>query len=162
MKTLILTRHAKSSWNQDVTDHERPLKTHGCTDAKLVADAFKAKNIPVQKLLSSTAVRAHETALIFMDVLGFNDANLELLDLLYDFSGKQVLEVLRSVSDDCDSLMLFGHNNAMTSLVNSLGSLEIDHVPTAGLVMIRFETDSWSKIESGITQLTIFPKDLRE
>jgi phosphohistidine phosphatase len=37
MKTLYMSRHAKSSWKQDVTDHQRTLIGRGEKDGALVS-----------------------------------------------------------------------------------------------------------------------------
>ena len=57
--------------------------------------------------------------------------------------------------------MIFGHNYAFTSIVNSYGSIFTDNVTTSGLVWIKFKTDSWKEIEKGTTVLTIYPRDLK-
>ena len=64
-------------------------------------------------------------------------------------------------SDDVQTLMIFGHNHAFTSLANLLGDKYIDNVPTSGLVQIKFETDRWSDISDGKTELVLFPRDLK-
>ena len=57
--------------------------------------------------------------------------------------------------------MLFGHNHALTSIVNIFGSKYIDNVPTSVLVNITFDIDNWNDIKKGVTTLTIFPRDLK-
>ena len=57
--------------------------------------------------------------------------------------------------------MVFGHNPAMTGLVNLLGDKPIDNLPTTGLCVIDFDLNSWKDIETGKTLLQLFPKNLR-
>lgn len=63
--------------------------------------------------------------------------------------------------DSIDTLMVFGHNPAMTEVVNHLGSQEFDNIPTTGLSVLEFETNSWKNLKDGKTILYLFPKNLR-
>jgi len=72
MKQLLLIRHAKSSWtNIGQEDFERPLNERGIRDAPLMAKKLIEKNYKPDALISSTAVRALETATFFAEVMGF-------------------------------------------------------------------------------------------
>lgn len=73
MKTLVLVRHAKSSWdNPDWSDFERPLNKRGNRDAPFMAEVLKSKNIIPDFMISSPAIRAKSTALYFAQELGFD------------------------------------------------------------------------------------------
>ena len=80
---------------------------------------------------------------------------------LYDFGGQQVSQFIKSLDDNYQNVMIFGHNHAFTSISNIFGNKFIDNVPTCGLVMIEFDTISWKTIDKGHTKLTLFPKELR-
>jgi phosphohistidine phosphatase len=161
MKTLYLVRHAKSSWEHDVIDHQRPLKGRGKKDAKLVSAKVKSEIEPPQKIISSDANRALTTAHYFKDALGIGDSDFSTNPDLYDFSGQSVLRIVKELDDSLDRVMIVGHNHAFTSIANMLGNKYIDNVPTSGFVMIEFETDSWKKIKTGTTVKKIFPRELR-
>ncbi len=161
MKTLYMMRHAKSSWDFDVSDEQRPLNKRGLNDASLVGKELKTLIKPLDKVLSSPAVRAHSTAKIVLGYLGIPDTIFSLEEDLYDFGGNQVIEVIKNCNDNIDTLMIFGHNHAFTSIVNLYGSEKIDNLPTAGLVCIEFDISSWKNINVGKTLLKIFPKSLR-
>lgn len=51
MKNLILIRHAKSSWEHDVIDHERPLKDRGITDTNMISDELNNYDFKIDKVL---------------------------------------------------------------------------------------------------------------
>lgn len=161
MKKLILVRHGKSSWNEDLPDDERPLKKRAFKDADLVINAFSTFVKPPMTLWSSYAVRALTTAKIFKEKLQIPDDNFVVKEALYTFDGAQLLQVIMSCDDDIDTLMIFGHNPAMTSVVNRLGDQDFNNVPTTGLCMIEFKTNSWKEIKNGKTLLYLFPKNLR-
>ncbi len=161
MKKLILVRHGKSSWEYSVGDKDRPLKERGINDGKLVSSAFATIGREIDAVFSSPANRALHTCMIFIRELGFPLHKLQISNLLYDFSGEYVLEFVKEMDDDLESVMVFGHNHAFTHLANSLGNMYIENVPTTGLVEIDFQTGSWSEISKGTTIQTIFPKQLR-
>lgn len=160
MKIVYLVRHAKSSWEFDVIDHERPLNHRGLRDAPLVAAVVAAKMPKPDRLLSSDATRAKATAAIFAKAYNIPSDEIILNHRLYDFAGRQLLEVIRECDDAVDCLMVFGHNNAMTSVVNVYGDMEIDNVPTAGFTAIQFDTDHWKDIVQGKTIAHLTPKTL--
>ncbi|PWI29173.1 histidine phosphatase family protein [Flavobacteriaceae bacterium LYZ1037] len=162
MKKLIIIRHAKSSWEENLSDHDRGLKTRGLQDAKLVSLQFKQLEMVPDKVLSSTAKRAKKTAEIFINNLNINNKSLIFNANLYDFSGENLVEVIKTVENDINSLMIFGHNHALTYFVNTYGDRYIENVPTSGLVVIDFQIDSWQYIKKGHTTHIMFPKDYRE
>lgn len=161
MKTLYLVRHAKSSWEHDVTDHERPLKDRGFKDAHLVSKHIKS-NIKIPDLImSSDANRAKTTASIFVDNLGLSQEDIILDYTLYDFSGRDLTRVISKCNDSINTLMVFGHNHAMTAFVNTFGDRYVANVPTSGFTAIQFEISTWKDLKPGKTIHMVFPKDLK-
>ena len=161
MKTLVFVRHGKSSWEHAVDDQKRPLKKRGITDANLVVNSFKSTRLIPDFVISSPAKRAFDTCKIFLKDLEISYEKVLISPVIYDFSGGETLNFIKLLSDDHKNVMIFGHNHALTALVNLLGSIKIDNVPTSGLVMIEFNVDSWIDIENGITIQITFPKQLR-
>ncbi|MFL1895486.1 SixA phosphatase family protein [Aquimarina sp. 2-A2] len=161
MKKLILIRHAKSSWKFDVTDHQRPLKKRGKNDAKLIGKRLRKLGITADKIICSDAKRTQMTAAIILDELEIKNTDFSLDHALYDFEGTHVFESIIATNAEIDTLMVFGHNYALTALANTLGDQVIDNIPTAGVVIIEFANKRWSSISVGKTLLTLFPKELR-
>jgi phosphohistidine phosphatase len=161
MKELILVRHAKSSWEYDVKDADRPLSERGIADAHLIAEALESKINGVQAVFSSPANRALHTCMILMRELGMPLESLAVVKALYDFSGEGVSAHITTLDDTLDKVILFGHNNAMTHIANKWGSKYLENVPTCGVVHLSFPVKSWKEISHGKTQKTIFPKNLK-
>lgn len=160
MKILYLVRHAKSSWEYDLEDHKRPLNKRGLRDGPMVA-ARVAKTLPKPDLLmSSDAVRAKTTASYFARAYAIPESEIVLENRMYDFVGDKLLQVIRTCPDNVNCLMLFGHNNALTTVVNLLGNKILDNLPTTGCAAIRFEMDNWKKILEGDTFFYCTPKEL--
>lgn len=160
MKTLIFVRHAKSTWDYRVDDIDRPLEEGGVKAAYKVAKVLKSYRVQVDVIYSSPAARALATCMIFLRELKIPYNSFYCVDDLYDFSGDKVLKFINQLNESASTVMLFGHNNAFTHLVNKLGSLPIENVPTAGLVELNFDTNSWKSLTKGVTIRTLFPKQL--
>ena len=161
MKQLILVRHGKSSWENNLPDEKRPLKKRAYHDAALVLKVFKEFKSGDVMLWTSPAVRAHTTAKLFKEELQIPDREFMVKDALYTFDEDQLLSVIKSCSNEVEKLMVFGHNPALTGLVNSLGDKPIDNLPTTGLCVIDFEVENWHDLKTGKTLLQLFPKNLR-
>ncbi|MBC3847956.1 histidine phosphatase family protein [Winogradskyella echinorum] len=162
MKTIILVRHGKSSWEYDVIDRERPLKSRGENDAELVANQFvKINDFIPKNIFSSPANRALSTCKIFVRLFGISQNSINVDECLYDFVGENVIDFIKKLPNDYDDVMIFGHNHAFTSISNIFGSTYIDNLPTSGLVKINFEIDNWRDLEKGTTEFIITPKELK-
>lgn len=161
MKTLYLARHAKSSWKHDVDDHKRPLKKRGEKDAHLVSQKVREELKAPQLIVSSDATRALSTAHFFKDAWEIEEENFKTDHILYDFSGQNVMRYIKSLDNSLQTVMIVGHNHAFTSLVNMLGNIYIENLPTAGFVKLEFDEDRWEDITTGRTVTKIFPRDLK-
>ena len=162
MKTVILVRHGKSSWEYNVSDRDRPLMERGIKDVNKVAKEFLSNIIHIDAAYSSPANRALHTAMIFLRTINFPYTKFELSNELYDFSGEDVYRFVKGLNNDLDTVIIFGHNEAFTHIANSLGNMYIDNVPTSGLVQLKFDINDWSAVTKGITVQTLFPKQLKE
>ncbi len=165
MKQLILIRHAKSCWDNTLTDIKRPLKNRGLKDAELVSNQLSRdlENLDISPdlILISTAERTKLTAKIFIKNLKWNDIEAQLNSDLYDFSGETAFNVITTCPNHVNTLVLFGHNPAFTLLASQLGSDFIENIPTSGVVILTFNVDSWESIENGETIKRVFPRDLK-
>lgn len=161
MKTLLIVRHAKSSWEYPVDDKDRTLKLRGIQDAHLVANHIVDKIDTPDVIYSSIANRALHTCAIFTRCLNYPFDKVVIKESMYDFGGSGLVATVKSCDDEVDTLMVFGHNHAITAVCNTYGSKLFDNVPTSGAVVIQFDTNSWKTINEGKTILKVFPKDLK-
>ena len=162
MKNLILIRHGKSSWNAPLLDKDRPLASRGMQDAHLVSMEIGNHLPRTFTILSSTAKRASETAIIFAQNLSCPIESIIFKDELYTFDDRQLEKFIKTCNNDYDNVILFGHNDAITNFVNKFGNVFIDNVPTTGFVSINFQSNDWQSIDKGKTQQVIFPRDLKK
>ena len=161
MKTLYLVRHAKSSWSENVQDHQRSLNSRGLSDMVVVSEHVAAHFPMPDRMISSDANRALTTAKQFQNAYQFPESKFFIDAQLYDFSGGRLLNVIQSCDDNVNRLMIFGHNYALTIIANQLGNTYIENIPTCGFVQIDFEENHWKNCTKGKTIESVFPKDLK-
>jgi phosphohistidine phosphatase len=147
MKTLILVRHAKSSWeDRGLPDHERPLNARGQRDAPIMGERLADRGLEVDRIVSSSAIRALTTAEIIAEALGLSAHDIVVDDRLYLADPQTLLEVVDELEEYLDCVMMFGHNPGMTDLANMLAPRHFDYVPTCGVVELRYEIDAWADV----------------
>jgi phosphohistidine phosphatase len=148
MKRLYLMRHAKSDWNgYYVSDFERGLNKRGEKAAPMMGKILKEKNIKPDLIVSSPAKRAKITAEIIADKLGYNADKILFVPKIYEASVLDLFEVLHDLPDDVQSVLLVGHNPAMTGLINQISNVNLDNLPTAAVIGIELPTDNWKSIQ---------------
>lgn len=163
MKTLYIVRHAKSSWEyEDIKDIDRPLKKRGIEDAYLISSVLEKKIKTPSVFVSSCANRALHTALIFSYGFNYPLANIKISKSLYSFSDGYLIKTIKALDDGFDSAIIFSHDHGISDFVNAYGNEKIDHVPTCGVVGIKFKTDHWKNIKNGKTLFTDFPKHYKK
>lgn len=160
MKNLILIRHGKSGWDNPVSDKHRDLLPKGIDNSILVARSTREKVLDNAAFWSSAATRAHKTALIFLNEWNINPEKLVVKEALYTFDFKNLQQQITQCTDEYDTLIIFGHNNAITDFVNQFGSEYIENVATSGFVNLEFETNTWKNIKHGTTKHVVFAKHL--
>ncbi len=147
MKELILVRHAKSSWKDPtLSDHDRPLNKRGKRDAPEMGKRLARSECDPDLIVSSSAVRAMDTARSIAGKLGYPRESIAVEERLFHAGVSELLRVIRGVVDSVDSLMLFGHNPGLTDLANHLGPREIFNMPTCAVLHLRFQADAWSTV----------------
>lgn len=145
MKRLVIIRHSKSSWgNALLEDFDRPLNDRGKTDAPLMAKILKDKKINPDVWITSPAKRALSTAKKFAKVYGFDKKNIHKEPKLYHASESVIIKIAKELDENYNVAFLFGHNPGLTNMVNYASNLEIDNIPTTGIVIL--EISSWKKL----------------
>jgi phosphohistidine phosphatase len=144
MRTLILVRHAKSSWNEPgVPDRDRPLNERGERDAPRMGARLAKHGVKPDLIVTSPAVRALATAKIMAGKLDYKRGDIRVDDRLYAAEADTLLHVIRELGDPPRCVMLVGHNPEMTELAHRLSS-RITHMPTCAVAVFSFKAKSWS------------------
>ena len=118
MKTIYLARHAKSSWNSvAVNDFDRPLNIRGEADAVKMGEELKRLDWLPEKIIASPAIRAKQTCKAYCEILDYPVANVEWNSEIYAAHTITLLQLLLSLNESINSVMLIGHNPAMEDLL---------------------------------------------
>lgn len=171
-KQLFVLRHAKSSWDDPgLDDHERPLAARGRRATELLGKHLRANGIEPAQVLCSSARRTRETC---EGVVPGAEVSIE--PDLYEASAEQLLERLRRVPEDTESVMVIGHNPALQMLALRLAGANGDNTgagdsakaselqrkfPTGALATLSFDCP-WRDLSAGSAELVDFvrPRDL--
>jgi len=164
MKKLILSRHAKSSWENAAHDIDRPLNDRGLHDAPIMAEYLKSQNIIVDIIISSPALRARTTAEFYVDKLLDSGQKLVIDDSIYEAYEQDLLKIINGLENNINSAMMVGHNPTFTFLANILANERIVNMPTCSSVTICFDVSDWKdvKIGGGVMERFDYPKKLNE
>ncbi len=146
MKTLLILRHAKSSWKDtSLPDHDRPLNKRGKRDAPRMGKFLREQELVPDRIISSTAKRARNTAKAVAKACHYKD-KVELTSELYHAGPGAYLAVLENVPDDNQRVMVVGHNPGMEALVAHLTG-RIETMPTAALAHVELPIERWKELD---------------
>jgi phosphohistidine phosphatase len=141
-KTLLLVRHAKSSWEDaDLDDIDRPLNKRGVRDAPEMGRRLSGRSLIPDLIVSSPAVRALMTASAIAREVS-DTVSVVIEEGLYAAAPQDVLDIVADFDDGFQTALVVGHNPTMTQLANSFSSAPIENVPTCGMLFL--EATMWS------------------
>jgi phosphohistidine phosphatase len=157
-KTLVLVRHAKSSWdNVALTDFERPLNERGKNDAPKMAKLLKQKNIFVDAFISSPAKRAIKTAGLFMKEFERKEKEMILIPALYHATAETFYETINAIDDALQCVAIFSHNPGITYFAKGLAeNIQIDNMPTCSIFAVKSTIKSWSDFKDSKKDFLFF------
>lgn len=146
MKTLLIMRHAKSSWeNSRLSDHERPLNKRGQQDAPQMGRLLKEQDLVPKLIISSTAERALTTAELAALASDF-EGEIRTTRRFYHADPETYVAVLREVADQFNRVMIVGHNPGMEMLVDDLTGTG-ERFTTANIAHVQLPLESWAQLD---------------
>lgn len=163
MKTLLLLRHAKSSWDDpSLGDFDRPLTARGQNAAQRMGQIMNQRGLAPDLVVCSPARRARETCERAVEALGPIEVRIE--DRLYMADPQTLLEIARALPDSADRALLIGHNPGFERFARRLaGSAAGDSLqrlivkfPTAALAVIQLERHHWRDLAPHEARLAEF------
>ena len=160
MKTLLIMRHAKSSWDDAaMSDFERPLNERGLKTAPLMGEYIRENQPQSDSIVSSPAERAKQTAHIVKKSAQI-ESEIIFNEKIYEASVGRLLEVIGEQPETVKSILLVGHNPGLEGLVK-LTTGETHAMPTAALAIVDLPIDKWSDITASTGDLRdlIRPKE---
>ncbi len=164
MKKLTAIRHAKSSWsNSSITDFNRPLNDRGLRDAPLMANYYRNHAKTIDQIVSSSALRAKTTAVIFAKAFEIPEDVILMEERIYEASAEELFNIISGFKEEWNHVIMVGHNPGFSYLVGLLTS-ELSDKPTCCISEIELNVSDWRHVSSGVGQLVHydFPKNYPE
>ena len=132
-RTLVIVRHAKSSWDFDVDDHERPLSARGRRDAEALGQLLGERSLRPDLVLCSTATRTRQTW-EYAKAGGATSGDVQYLREIYHAWVPELLALIREVPDQIRTLLVLGHAPGIPDLV--------EHI------CVRTDSPDWIRMDS--------------
>jgi phosphohistidine phosphatase len=159
VKTLLLLRHAKAeTFPASGDDHGRALTPRGRGDATQAGEQILASGVRIDHVVSSDARRARETAARAAASLGLSGGDdVTLEPRIYDAEPDDLLDVIRTLPDAADAVLLVGHNPGMSEVAARLAAetLPLAGLPTAACVVLAFDdAATWEAVRPGAGRVT--------
>ncbi|MDA3954961.1 MAG: histidine phosphatase family protein [Bacteroidales bacterium] len=144
-KHLYFVRHGSSPSNS-LSDLDRTLDEHGINNSLVMSERLSNNDILPDKILSSPAIRALQSATIFAQTFEYLVSDITINDEIYLANKNSMLNIIKQTDNKIDSLMIFGHNPTFTYLANHFLKDKISNMPPSGIVGLKLELVSWAKI----------------
>ncbi|MBT8417070.1 MAG: histidine phosphatase family protein [Silicimonas sp.] len=157
--TLILTRHAKSAWDDPaLDDFERPLNGRGRSSAAKLGHWLARKGYLPDTVLVSGARRTVETWSVMSEALP-ETATMESVPALYLSTSNVMMNVLKARKSPV--IMLIAHNPGIADFAERLVTQPPDHdkfqqYPTGATTIISFDAPDWSAVGWGTGEVLDF------
>ena len=162
MKTLLILRHAKSSWDDpSQKDYDRPLNARGLKTAPLMGRLAVDKKLIPQTILTSPAQRAVQTTELFTKATKIK-IKIQIIDSFYPGNPSEHIKVLSLQDNQHDKIMIVGHNPGLELLLEHLTN-KPEPLPTCSLAVVHVPVKHWQDLISQSTGklVTVFrPKEI--
>jgi phosphohistidine phosphatase len=157
---LILTRHAKSSWDDPlVADRDRPLNARGRAAARELGDFLASRGLEPEEVLCSSAARTRETWAQVEAAALETRPDVRYCDDLYHAAPEAMLAQLKSAT--AGTVMMLGHNPGIAEFAAQLPAKpiytqEFRKFPTGATLILDFPIESWADLALGQGALVDF------
>ncbi len=145
MKTLILVRHAAAGTSKDGSDERRPLSGEGVRQARETGRRLADRSIRPDRIMTSPADRAAETATIVAEILKTDESRVIMDDRIYEASvAGHLIRVIREFDGADDVVLLVGHQPVLGDLTSALCPAFSSAFPRAGAAGICLDIPGWT------------------
>jgi phosphohistidine phosphatase len=151
VRRLTLMRHANAQWKDpQIADFDRPLNRRGNSEAEAMSRRLVELKLIPTILLSSSALRARQTADIVARELGLAARSRRSDESLYLAAAADILRVVQTTGPRIPHLMIVGHNPGITEVANLFAPAQtIEDLATGAVCTLTFDSRSWADVEAG-------------
>ena len=160
MRTLLVLRHGKAAQEEAGSDRDRPLTQRGKRSAEAVGHLLRDDDLVPDRVISSSAERARDTARRVASAAKFEG----VIDELYLAEPDSYIMAVRRLGVDAERVLVVGHNPGLEALALILTGEPLS-LPTAGLVVCSLPITSFAELSlqvRGNLKRFVRPKDLDE
>ena len=158
MLRLVLVRHAKSAWdNASLSDFDRPLAPRGRAAAAWIGETFRDRGWTAEQVICSPAARTRET----LALSGIDAAEVGFDRRVYDLRDEDYVDLVRELGQR-RSVMLVGHNSAISATAAVLAQPNPGPFPTGAIAVLDFDAEEWAALEAASGRVVAFLKPPKE
>ncbi len=148
-RKIYLIRHSYAEDSRGKRDVDRKLTLEGQSTVRALGRYLIKQNFDPDIILCSSSVRTMETAVNLVEELEMNEGAVEYMDVIYNASVRELLEVLNTISNEHKSVAIIGHNPTITFFGEYLSGSIIGNMEPSGVVTIRVDKLKWNEISQG-------------
>ena len=149
MKTVLILRHAKSSWsNPGLADIDRPLNKRGKRDAPRMGVLINEQDIVPDLILCSPAQRARKTAQAVSEYSSY-EGEIETIPDFYPGDPDSFIDTLMTLPEEYQNVMVVAHNPGREELLYVLTG-ESARMPTSALAQVELPLEKWRDIDDEV------------
>ncbi|KOH45123.1 hypothetical protein NC99_19850 [Sunxiuqinia dokdonensis] len=145
----MIVRHAKAVPYGYDDDFNRKLRDRGKNDANQISLKLIGDGIKADLIISSPAKRALKTAEIYAENFRYSIHSIQIEEDLYEgMTTQEFVDLLREISEEVQTVFVFGHNPLVYHLTNNLVKLFNSDMPTCSTVAVDFDVESWKEVSA--------------
>jgi phosphohistidine phosphatase len=157
MKTIIVMRHAKSSWaNPSQHDVERELNERGLRDAPAMGARLFNRKIHIDAIIASASRRTTQTAMAVAEQLQYPLDKINYFNHLYHASSETIQQTICSMTDEIQTALFICHNPGITFWANEQAEVFIDNMPTSGMIAFSVDITQWAQYATAKKEYLFF------
>lgn len=157
-RTIILLRHANTERaTMGQADIARPLSAEGFVDAAAAGTFLLNESIKPDCIITSTACRTIQTAEAVAEILSLDKAMIQQNEDLYNGTSIAYEEAIYALPNELNTIMIVGHNPAITSFANQMiSSFNEVVMPKCAMMAVSLDIEDWSSFSLAHKQLSFY------
>lgn len=156
MKKIYIIRHAKAVKDENIQDFERRLSESGKEDLKRLFQKLQAYEIKPDFILSSPSKRTAKTTKKIANFYNLDKKKIQFLDELYLGNAVKIYNILRTIDNQHNEIILVGHNPILIELCELLGFLCLTSFPTSSMLCLEFDIEDFKNLKEHSGKLVFF------